>query len=576
MKTLFTLLIFTTMWVTTAAQDFTLVSTGEIVNDGGWNYGCAWGDYNNDSYFDLFVVNNQSGTKNNFLYQNNGDGTFTKITTGDIVNDGGSSYGCAWADYDNDGNLDLFVANYNENNFLYNGNGDGTFTKITSGVIISDGGSSTSPAWCDYDNDGYVDLYVPNRTSVNFLYHNNGDGTFDKVTNSGLTSESKNSGGCGWADYNGDGFADLLVTNAGPDFNSLYQNNGDGSFTKQNVSPFSTDEQSFGTVSWGDYDNDGDFDIFTAPGMLPYNYQIYLYNNDGLGNFTPVSNLPCAGANSSSASSMIDYDNDGDLDIFLSSYDGANNVLLVNDGFGNFTQITTGTIVTSSNYNRGTSWADYDNDGQVDLFIAVNNYYGGNNKLFHNNGNTNNWLQVKCVGVLSNKCGIGAIVRLNTSSTTMTRQISSQTGADGSSQNAMLAFFGLGSTTNITSLTVQWPSGLIDTTFISSVNQLITVTEGTGTGISSQDQETAFIQDLSCWPNPCSEQSNIVFSLTSTEYVEICIYDMNGRIVHQILSSEMPAGFSSVPWNASSLSPGMYVCRIVTDNNTATTRFVRI
>ena len=173
MKIFLMLLILVLLFTQVAAQDFTLISTGDIVNDGGWNYGCAWGDYDNDNYYDLFVVNNENGSKNNFLYHNNGDGSFTRILTGDIVNDGGSSYGCAWADYNNDGKLDLFVSNYNENNFLYKGNGDGTFEKISSGAIVTNGGSSSCPAWCDFDNDGYIDLYVSNRTSSNFLYHNN-------------------------------------------------------------------------------------------------------------------------------------------------------------------------------------------------------------------------------------------------------------------------------------------------------------------------------------------------------------------------------------------------------------------
>ncbi len=576
MKIFLMLLILVLLFTQVAAQDFTLISTGDIVNDGGWNYGCAWGDYDNDNYYDLFVVNNENGSKNNFLYHNNGDGSFTRILTGDIVNDGGSSYGCAWADYNNDGKLDLFVSNYNENNFLYKGNGDGTFEKISSGAIVTNGGSSSCPAWCDFDNDGYIDLYVSNRTSSNFLYHNNGDGTFDRITNSGLTSENKNSAGCSWADCNGDGYSDLLVTNSGPDFNSLFINNGDGSFSKQNVSPFSTDEQSFGSVSWGDYDNDGDFDIFTSPGLLPYCYQLYLYENDGAGNFERVPDIPFEGVNSNGATSFVDYDNDGDLDIFVGTYDGTNNILLQNDGSGNFSQITSGALLAATNYNRGTVWADYDNDGQIDLFLAVNNYYSGNNRLLHNDGNSNNWLHVKCVGTVSNKCGIGAIVRLNTPTATMTRQISSQTGADGSSQDAMLAFFGLGSSSIVSSLIVEWPSGIIDTTIVSSVNQLLTIVEGTGTGISSDETEPAFIQDFICSPNPCSGQSNIMFSLLFAAYVDIHIYDMNGRLVQQVLSAEMPTGLSSVAWNASALSPGIYACRIVSNSDKITTRIIRI
>src|SRR5437773_5816887 len=125
----------------------------------GFSTGCAWGDYDNDGYLDLFVPNNN---ENNFLYHNNRDGTFTKITSGRIVTDGGNSFGAAWGDYDNDGFLDLFVANVNQKNFLYRNNGDGTFTKITSGAIVNDVGYSWGAAWGDYDNDGFLDLFVAN------------------------------------------------------------------------------------------------------------------------------------------------------------------------------------------------------------------------------------------------------------------------------------------------------------------------------------------------------------------------------------------------------------------------------
>src|SRR5947207_853280 len=127
------------------AQHFIPITSGNVVTDAGNSHGMAWGDYDGDGYVDLFVAN-ASGL-NNFLYHNNGDGTFTKITTGSIVNDSGNSTSCAWGDYDNDGHLDLFVANAFESNFLYHNNGDGTFTKITSGAIVSDGGASYGSAW---------------------------------------------------------------------------------------------------------------------------------------------------------------------------------------------------------------------------------------------------------------------------------------------------------------------------------------------------------------------------------------------------------------------------------------------
>src|SRR5439155_143910 len=190
---------------------FTAITNGPVVKDGGDSTGCAWGDYDNDGFLDLFVSNEQG--QNNFLFHNNGDGSFAKIISGNIVNDGGASYGCTWGDYDNDGFLDLFVANLNENNFLYHNNGDGTFTKVTSGRIVSDGGASQGCAWGDYDNDGLLDLFVANRNQINFLYHNDGNGAFTAITNGAIVNDVDYSWSPAWVDYDNDGFLDLFVAN---------------------------------------------------------------------------------------------------------------------------------------------------------------------------------------------------------------------------------------------------------------------------------------------------------------------------------------------------------------------------
>ncbi len=500
-------------------QTFELVTQGAIVNDGGWNYGCAWGDYDNDGNEDLFVVNNQSGNNNNFLYRNLGNGSFEKITAGILVNDGGSSYGCSWGDYDNDGNIDLVVCNYNENNFLYHNNGDGTFTKIITGSIVTDMGASTCPAWGDYDNDGFLDLYICNRSSANFLYHNNGDGTFTRIVTGIIVTENKNSSACAWGDYDNDGYPDLYVANSGPDYNSLFHNNGDGTFTKITGDPCVSDLEHFNSATWGDYDNDGYLDILTVPGILTYTaFDVYLYHNNGNGTFSRVPGIPHSGINTAGGCGMIDVDNDGDLDIFVSAYDG-NNLLLLNDGTGNFTRVTAGSIVTNGNYNEGDSWADYDKDGDLDLFIAVNNYFGGNNRLFLNEGNGNKWLGVKCIGVESNKFAIGTFVKvsaaINGQQVVQTRDLSSQTGGGTSSQNSIIAHFGLGDASIVDTLTIYWPSGVIDSFENISVNQLLSVEEGETTVPVELHDFTASVRgkDVNLTWTTVTETNNHLFEI---------------------------------------------------------------
>jgi len=197
---------------------FTKITTGAIVTDVGFSYGGCFGDFNNDGYSDMYVINGGgSSNRIKFLYMNNGNGTFSRITTGAVVTDLSGAWGTATADYDNDGKLDIFVSNFNQNNFLYKGNGDGTFTKITSGIIVNDGGSSVGCAWCDYDNDGFADLFVANGNfgagQANFLYKNNGNGTFTKITTGSIVTDVANSVGGSWGDYDNDGDFDLFVTN---------------------------------------------------------------------------------------------------------------------------------------------------------------------------------------------------------------------------------------------------------------------------------------------------------------------------------------------------------------------------
>lgn len=481
-KISFLMLIFLIFSFRAAGQiAFSKIYNGSIVYDGGIAAGAAWGDYNNDGFIDLFVANWYN--QDNFLYKNNGDGTFTKITSGSPVNDKGFSSGPCWGDYDNDGDLDLFVANQrNEHNFLYRNDGNGSFAKITAGDIVTDYGSSYTSAWVDYDNDGNLDLFVANSGQYCFLYKNNGNGTFKRIKDAAIVKEKGRFWNAAWGDYNNDGCQDLFIADSSGENNLLYKNNGDGSFTKITEGPVVNDGGHSMGGSWGDYDNDGDLDLFVGnAGTTLEGTDDFLYRNNGDGTFTKMTECPIVNSGGYTHGGVwADFDNDGDLDLFVGIW-GLFDYLFVNKGDGTFEKMTDGNIVKQNGFvSSNIPVADFDNDGDIDVFIP--NWENQNNALFRNESKGNNWLRIKGKGIKSNSFGIGSKVRItsiiNGRSVTQMREISSNTGCR--SQSATEASFGLGKSETVESIRFEWPSGIIDEIKDVRVNQILTVTEGKG------------------------------------------------------------------------------------------------
>lgn len=458
------------------SQSFTKMTNSEVTSDGGSSFFCGMNDYNNDGWLDIFITNFVD--ENNFLYLNNGNGTFTKNRTSTIIRDGGNSISSSWGDYDNDGDLDLFVANRNQSNFLYRNEGEAGFTKITSGLIVTEVTNSMGASWGDYDNDGFLDLFVANYGQNNVLYHNNGDGTFRKIIEGNIVSNGGRSTSGAWADCDSDGFLDLYVTNWGQN-NFFYHNNGDGTFTRILDRELTNDNSSSIGCSWADYDNDGDLDLFVVNGFE----NNFLCRNEGNGTFTRINSGPIIDDSGfSCSSSWGDYDNDGDLDLFIANWNepsGKKNSLFENIGQGNFSKVTNSQVVLDEAHSVGSSWGDIDNDGDLDLLVA--NDGGHDNYLYINDGNTNNWINIKCVGITSNASAIGCVVRAKATIQSVpiwqTRDISGQTGF--SSQHSLNVEFGLADATQIDSLIIQWPSGVKQIKTNVDVNQFIEVKEPT-------------------------------------------------------------------------------------------------
>jgi len=385
------------------------------------------------------------------------------------------------------------------------------------------------------------------------LYHNNGDETFTKVTGQVIVSESNNSGSGAWGDYDGDGFLDMFVANSGPDYNSLFHNNGDGTFTKIEEEPFISDSQNFDLICWGDIDNDGDLDLFAAPGMLPYNFDLYLYKNNGDGSFTKISDLPQSGINSAGGASMTDFDNDGDLDIFVMAYDG-NNIILENDGSGSFTQNTTSELANEGGYYKDASWADYNADGHLDIYVPLNNYFGGYNEFFENNGNSNYWLKVKCEGTTSNKLGIGSVVTVYHDLENQTRVISNQ-------QSDFNAHFGLGINSSIDSVSVFWPaSEIMDVVYNVEPNQQITITESPSIGIQDKLGKNILV-----YPNPATE--NII--VKNAYQNKIIIRDLIGNTI--LLTNSKT---DNCTIDISGISSGTYLLQFISNREISSQKII--
>ena len=466
------------------AQNFTRIFGQPQVLDGKGSRSVNFVDVNNDSYPDLFISNGKSGGENNMLYINNQDGTFTQVLAGDIVSDGKSSDGASFADINNDGTIDGFVGNwYGQNNLLYKNSDTYSFTLISNQIPSNDAGHTESSSFADIDLDGDLDLFVANSggTLVNYLYINNGNGIYSKDTLSVITQDADISR-CGvWGDYDNDGDPDLFVANETGFPNRLYENLGDGTFVKITTGNIVTDMGNSWGASWGDFDNDLDLDLFVTNNSGERNF---LYQNNGDKTFTSISLVnPVIDFTNSVSSSWIDFDNDGDQDLFVANGWGptnGTNFLYQNDGAGVFTKITGEAIVTSQGWTYGHGWADNDKDGDLDLMLAKWLNETEYNSFFRNDiGSSNNWISIHCIGTKSNISAVGTRVyvyaTINGTPTWQMQEISTQHGY--CVQNSLDVSIGLQDATIIDSLIIQWTNS--ERTIMTNVssNQFLTVYE---------------------------------------------------------------------------------------------------
>jgi hypothetical protein len=387
--------------------------------------GVAWGDYNNDGYPDLYM-GARWGEHRCVLFRNEGDGTFTDVTFAmGLRTDSGSweDAGIAWGDYNNDGLVDLIVSGGNHDIFLYRNDGS-TFTEVGGAAAgMPYYATSRGVAWGDYDGDNWLDVFIGyEQSNISRLYKNNRDGTFTMVNNeagmeftpAGLAAQ------CSWIDHNNDGLLDLSVARIQQATGAasqprLYTNNGDGTFTDLALASGITGHSTMG-LAWGDYDNDGFFDLVLGGNQ---NRPTYLYHNNGDGSFTDVRGdaMSGIGANTHGVA-WADYDNDGFLDLAQGNgvsppYNESGPsvaFLFHNDGNGTFAQVAPSEGVTAMRRYRGIAWADFNLDGRIDLLMGAGEGYSC---LYENFGaiGGRNWLRVRALTCASGDASDGSPLR---------------------------------------------------------------------------------------------------------------------------------------------------------------------
>jgi enediyne biosynthesis protein E4 len=430
----------------------------------------AWIDADGDDDLDLSLVNGgSSGAEVNRFYWNLGNGDFIEAPPEDGLNDANDGFGQAWADYDDDGDLDLYVTNRNPVADALYQNNSGTFTDVALDVGLGDPGVGTGPVWFDYDGDGDLDLFLPkheppNPNKENRLYRNDGDHFTDVAPGLGI-NDSGHCTGAAVGRIFGDDILYMMVsrvTSYAP--NRLYRID-QGLFTDVTSQVIPVIDSANDNVSeWADYDNDGLLDIYVGNNS---GLSLLWHNENGqlINRAAPLIDM----AGVAGAATWGDFDLDADLDLYVTR--GTDGKLFRNDG-GSFTDVTDLVGVTGGS-SRAAAWADYDRDGDLDLYF---NTPSGPSKLFKNNlNNGNSWLVVEPLAANGLSPSVLARVTATAGGVTQVREIVA--GGGGSSPPVMEAHFGLGAANVIDNLTIEWPSGNERTWTNITASQKIAVAE---------------------------------------------------------------------------------------------------
>lgn len=559
-------LLSATLALSAPCVNFTDRTIEAGVPGAGVGNGIAFGDYDNDGDLDLYV----SADPHDILYRNNGDGIFEDVTAVAGISVPGDGVAAAFGDYNNDGNLDLYIAVNDGWDILFRNEGGGRFRDVSWEVNVSNPRRARSATFADFDNDSFLDIYVVNEGAANILYRNIRGTLFDDVADA-MGVADQGPGRCSaWGDYDNDGDLDIYVTNKNAP-NIMYRNDN-GSF--KNITEKAGVEgigDSTG-VAAADYDNDGNLDIY-----VDGDPQNYLYHNNGDGTFTDVAaDAGVTHSGQESTPAFGDYDNDGDLDLYLTVWKGKA-VLYSNNGDGTFADVTEAAGLGALGDGWGGVFSDYDGDGDLDIYASYTTRF---NILYQNNGSDNNWLHIKPLGSLSNKNGIGTWVELTAGGVLQVREVSGGSGYG--SQASFTVEFGLGKNAVADVVEIKWPSGEVTKLTNVQVNQLIVVEEGFW-AVEKSDPEysvpktccekiTSESRLLPNYPNPFNPETWIPYRLANQSDVTINIYDLSGQLVRTLylglkrpgdhISKDKAAYWDGMNNNGESAAAGVYFYQI--------------
>jgi FG-GAP-like repeat/ASPIC and UnbV len=557
-----------------------------IVNTNG--VGVA--DYDADGDLDLFFT----GIKNfnpadpstwSHLMRNNSDGTFTDVTVEagfgiQYINEGlkaerGEKMGASWGDYDNDGYPDIFLANSRLDQ-LYHNNGDGTFTDVTAqaGVEGCNVCYSSTGLWWDHDRDGDLDLFVSVLNNENFMYQNNGDGTFSNITEaSGLAGKNTITWASVAIDAGRDNILDLYNLNDTQP-NEFFENRSGQKYNEAALAYRIADEGASMGIAIGDCNNDGLFDMYVT--------NIYNHLPNPLfidqGNRRYSNKAKLFGVDNTGwgwGTTFIDFDHDGDED--LAAVNGPIDKLygviqpdIDNFFFKNmlveesmrFEDISQTSGFVGKAKSKGLEAFDYDADGDLDLVVANMEegvYFFENATAQHENPGTHNWLQIKLRGSTSNRDGFGTTVKIRMGDTWLHRY---HHGAAIFGHSIKPVHFGVGEVQMIDEIRFTWLTGITEAIYNVPVNQIFQFVEGSGEMLEEQQDTTpsggAILEKHFAHPNPFVGETMFRFELATEGILDVKVYSPLGHLVYQTSQPVLEPGIMEIPWNATNMSSGMY------------------